>query len=71
MGREIILLDQADVQVAGTPSPSPGVIFGNFHVISPTGQRRLRRDLGGRRLRRQPRLGRADPHPRRTEIGDG
>jgi hypothetical protein len=39
MGREIILLDQADVQVAGTPSPSPGVIFGNFLVIAYAEQR--------------------------------
>jgi hypothetical protein len=39
MGREIILLDPSDVQVAGTPSPSPGVIFGNFLVIAYAEQR--------------------------------
>jgi hypothetical protein len=39
MGREIILLDSTDVQVAGTPSPSPGVIFGNFLVIAYAEQR--------------------------------
>ena len=39
MGREIILLDPTDVQVAGTPSPSPGVIFGNFLVIAYAEQR--------------------------------
>jgi hypothetical protein len=39
IGREIILLDSTDVQVAGTPSPSPGVIFGNFLVIAYAEQR--------------------------------
>ena len=33
-GREIILLDPTDVQVSGTPSSTPGVIFGNFLVIA-------------------------------------
>ncbi len=39
MGREIILLDPADVQVSGTPSSTPGVIFGNFLVIAYAEQR--------------------------------
>jgi hypothetical protein len=39
LGREIILLRASEVQVAGTPNTTPGVIFGNFLVISYTEQR--------------------------------
>jgi hypothetical protein len=39
MGREIILLEATDVQVAGTPNATPGVIFGNFLVIAYAEQR--------------------------------
>lgn len=39
MGREIILLDPTEVQVSGTPSTTPGVIFGNFLVIAYAEQR--------------------------------
>jgi hypothetical protein len=39
LGREIILLDTADVLVSGTPSTTPGVIFGNFLVIAYAEQR--------------------------------
>lgn len=38
-GREIILLESTDVLVSGTPTPSSGVIFGNFLTISYAEQR--------------------------------
>jgi hypothetical protein len=38
-GRELILLQATDVQAAGTPSTTPGVIFGNYLVASYAEQR--------------------------------
>ena len=40
-GREVILLEAADVQVSGLPSSTPGVIFGNFLTIAYAEQRVL------------------------------
>ena len=39
LGREIILLDAAEVQAAGTPTSNPAAIFGNYLVISYAEQR--------------------------------
>src|ERR1044071_5018627 len=32
-GQEIILIEEQEVQVAGSPSPTVGVVFGNYLVI--------------------------------------
>lgn len=39
LGREVILLEPAEVVVSGTPSTTPGVVFGNYLVISYAEQR--------------------------------